>query len=70
MTIKKKAKPVSAPVVAEAVEVKSNPFDPSFQVKRVVIELLEEWLPRHTTHANAAEIRDYLTTLKGTINAR
>lgn len=46
-----------------------SPFDPPFAVKRVVIELLEEWLPRHTIHANASEVEAYLNSLKGTINA-
>lgn len=47
----------------------SSPFNPPFAVKRVVIELLEEWLPRHTVHANASEVEAYLNSLKGTINA-
>lgn len=73
MTTKRKTKSAIAAAIEElhqASNVSSpNPFDPPFAVKRVVIELLEEWLPRHTVHANAQEIEDYLNTLKGTINA-
>lgn len=69
---KRKTKSAIAAAVEELQEERGgapSPFDPPFTVKRVVIELLEEWLPRHTVHANASEVEAYLNSLKGTINA-
>lgn len=67
---KRKTKSAIAAAVEELQEAGApSPFDPPFAVKRVVIELLEEWLPRHTVHANASEVEAYLQALKGTVDA-
>ena len=67
MTIKRKPK-AEKPIVEETGGAPS-PFDPPFAVKRVVIELLEEWLPRHATHPAAPDTVAYLAALKGTTHA-
>jgi len=64
MTAKPRAKKEGTPAPETSVE-----FDPPFAVKRRVIELLEEWMPRHTTSADAPEVQLYLNYLKGKINA-
>ena len=64
MTTKPRAKKEGTPTPQPSVE-----FDPPFAVKRKVIELLEEWLPRHTTSADATEVQAYLNYLKDKINA-
>jgi hypothetical protein len=64
MTTKSRAKKEGTPAPQPSVE-----FDPPFAVKRRVIELLEEWLPRHITSADAPEVQAYLNYLKGKINA-
>lgn len=73
MTTKRKTKSAIAAAVEELQQTNEasapDPFDPPFAVKRVVIELLEEWLPRHTVHAHAQEVEAYLNNLKGTIHA-
>jgi hypothetical protein len=64
MTTKPRAKKEGTPAPQPSVE-----FDPPFAVKRKVIELLEEWLPRHTVSADAPEVQLYLNYLKDKINA-
>jgi hypothetical protein len=64
MTTKPRAKKEGTPTPQPSVE-----FDPPFAVKRKVIELLEEWLPRHTVSADAPEVQAYLNYLKDKINA-
>jgi sugar/nucleoside kinase (ribokinase family) len=67
---KRKTKSAIAAAVEELQETGAPiSFDPPFAVKRVVIELLEEWLPRHTVHAHASEVEAYLQALKGTAHA-
>lgn len=64
MTTKPRAKKEGTPAPETSVE-----FDPPFAVKRRVIELLEEWMPRHITSADAPEVQAYLNYLKDKINA-
>jgi hypothetical protein len=64
MTAKPRAKKEGTPAPETSVE-----FDPPFAVKRRVIELLEEWMPRHITSADAPEVQLYLNYLKDKINA-
>lgn len=64
MMIKRTKKKEAAPAPEPTPE-----FDPPFAVKRRVIELLEEWLPRHITSADAPEVQAYLNYLKDKINA-
>jgi hypothetical protein len=67
VTTKRKPK-AEKPIVQETGGAPS-PFDPPFAVKRVVIELLEEWLPRHATHPANPETTAYLVALKGITHA-
>lgn len=67
MTTKRKpkaAKPVETIIQVE--EGAPSAFDPPFAVKRIVIELLEEWLPKHLPHQAHPEVSAYLAALKGT----
>lgn len=74
MTTKRKPKSAIAAAVEELQNEKvehnlHDPFDPPFAVKRVVIELLETWLPRHTVHASYDDVAAYLNALKETAHA-
>jgi hypothetical protein len=63
MTAKPRAKKEGTPAPQP-----SSEFDPSFAVRRKIIELLEEWLPRHFVSADAPEVQAYLNYLKDKIN--